>query len=72
MMKAVNTSQTPANLYQTTRRNILEDGHIHLTSNIQEDGHLHLTIWIISVKLIKSQPAINSFLLVLQILTMVI
>jgi hypothetical protein len=27
MMEAVSTSETPANLYQTTRRNIPEDSH---------------------------------------------
>jgi hypothetical protein len=29
MMEAVSISETSVNFYQTTRRNILEDGHIH-------------------------------------------
>jgi hypothetical protein len=29
MMQAVSTSETSANFYQTTRRNILEDSHLH-------------------------------------------
>jgi hypothetical protein len=30
MMEAVNTSETSVNFYQTTRRNIPEDGHLHI------------------------------------------
>jgi hypothetical protein len=29
MMKAVSTSETSANFYETTRRNIPEGGHLH-------------------------------------------
>jgi hypothetical protein len=32
MMYAVSTSETSVNLYQTTRRNIPEDTHLHLQS----------------------------------------
>jgi hypothetical protein len=35
MMKAVNTSETSVNLYQTTRRNIPED--IHLRNRRREN-----------------------------------
>jgi hypothetical protein len=30
MMEAVSTSETSVNFYQTTRRNIPEDSHIHI------------------------------------------
>jgi hypothetical protein len=29
MMEAVSTSETPVNFYETTRRNIPEDNHLH-------------------------------------------
>jgi hypothetical protein len=29
MMEAASTSETPVNFYQTTQRNIPEDGHLH-------------------------------------------
>jgi hypothetical protein len=29
MKEAVSTSETSANIYQTTRRNIVEDSHLH-------------------------------------------
>jgi hypothetical protein len=32
MMKAVSTSETSADLYQTTRGNIPEDSHLHIRS----------------------------------------
>jgi ABC-type arginine/histidine transport system permease subunit len=30
MMETVRTSETSASIYQTTRRNILEDSHLHI------------------------------------------
>jgi hypothetical protein len=30
MMEAVNTSETSVNFYETTRRNIPEDSHLHI------------------------------------------
>jgi hypothetical protein len=30
MMEAASTSETPVNVYQTTRRNNQEDSHIHI------------------------------------------
>jgi hypothetical protein len=33
MMEAVSTSDTSVNFYETTRRNILDDSHLHTGSN---------------------------------------
>jgi hypothetical protein len=30
MMEALNSSETSVNIYQTTLRNIPEDGHLHI------------------------------------------
>jgi hypothetical protein len=30
LMEAINISETSVNFYETTRRNILEDSHVHL------------------------------------------
>jgi hypothetical protein len=40
MMDAVNTSKTPVNFYQTTRRNIPEDSH--LPTRLRENVMSHL------------------------------
>jgi hypothetical protein len=41
MIKAVNTSETSVNFYQTTRRNIPKDSHLH--TRRREDLKFHLT-----------------------------
>jgi hypothetical protein len=52
MMEAVSTSETSVNFYETTRRNIPEDSHLHIRRRenlkyhrdkdyIPEDSHLH-------------------------------
>jgi hypothetical protein len=41
MMEAVSTSQTSANFYQTTRRNIPEDSHLHIRRRKKLKSHKH-------------------------------
>jgi hypothetical protein len=42
MMEALSTSETPVSFYQTTRRNISEDSHLHL-----QGKHSLTTNWIL-------------------------
>jgi hypothetical protein len=57
MMEAVNTSETSANFYQTARRNIPEDSHLH--TRRLEKLKSHLVMW--DVLHIASEQSYLSF-----------
>jgi hypothetical protein len=46
MMEAANTSETSVNFYQTTRRNIPEDGHLHTRRRENLKFHLKLVCFL--------------------------
>jgi hypothetical protein len=46
MMEAASTSETSANFYQTTQRNIPEDGHFSLEVSLPQDFHTTIHIHI--------------------------
>jgi hypothetical protein len=37
MMEAVSTSEMSVNFYETTRRNIPEDGHLHICNELRNN-----------------------------------
>jgi hypothetical protein len=45
MMEAVNSSETSVNICQTTRCNILEDGHLHTRRRENLKSH-HVVCWL--------------------------
>jgi hypothetical protein len=40
MMEAESTSETSVNFYQTTRRNIPEDSHLHIRRRLKLKSHV--------------------------------
>jgi hypothetical protein len=48
MMKAASTSEMSANFYQTTRRNILEDSHLHTRRRENLKSHHEVSPYTIS------------------------
>jgi hypothetical protein len=46
MMEAASTSETSMNLYQTTRRNIPEDSHLHIRQKLQPKLDCYFTAYI--------------------------
>jgi hypothetical protein len=53
MMEAANTSETSVNFYQTTRRSIPEDSHLHVSLLIV---FITLTVSLLLVKKSKAVP----------------
>jgi hypothetical protein len=51
MMEAANTSETPVNFYQTTRRNNPEDGHLHTRSRENLKSHIEKQMTLVSFPL---------------------
>jgi hypothetical protein len=49
MMEAVSTSETSVNFYETTRRNILEDSHLHTHRHENLKSHIAEVIESINV-----------------------
>jgi hypothetical protein len=61
MMKAVSTSETTVNLYQTTRRNIPEDSrHLHIRR--RENLKCHETVVADEVNLLVFNKTVHKFL----------